>query len=591
MSVEAMKKPLVPDFYETQRRQWKKSLFLLMILFLFYIFAVGLVAFVFTLSLGLFFKSILYPSGLQLLNTVLLIGGIAVLIALYHFYDAKKFGAKFILKRMQAADPDVNDRYHKQFINIVEEIRLATGIPRLKPYIIPSFAINSMALIEPGSLPSILVTEGMLAEFTRDELGAVAAHEAAHILRGDTFYITLVCSLANFFERLRQAVEPDTRAAGHPARGQEASGGAPLVYAALTVSYAIMHLLSTLISREREVLADAAAVEFSRNPRALARAIYKAHVKNSFVGDFNMTYTPLFIVPPRSLSIQEGFFGRLFNSHPPLMHRIKLLARMIPTSPARIIEEVWEIQKNREKARTVLSSKEEGPAEKLSKISSEPSLPEENIWAVRSPKGKWMGPYALEELLFLPFFTPLLQTKNLQEGIVAKAVEFPQIRDARRRLLKRKHIDPSKYNHCPRCCTPLREHYYEGIALKICQDCGGKLIDAASVERIIARREVNFSKHLVEKARAFRQDFMSNPIRFRKIDQEKNPKISCPECGNRMLLRPYSYCYIIPVDKCLVCYKIWFDADELEVLQILIEQRQPSLNSGSPNPWKGYDSR
>ncbi|MBN1223728.1 MAG: M48 family metalloprotease [Candidatus Aminicenantes bacterium] len=571
-----MKKRTIPDFYETQRQQWKKSLFLLLVLFLFYIFAVGMVAFVFVLSFGLLFKSLLVPSGSQLLKIILLIGVIALLIALYHFYDAKKFGAKFIRKRMQAASPDQEDRYHKQFANTVEEIRLATGLPMLTPYIIPSFAINSMALIEADNTPSILVTEGLLAEFTRDELGAVVAHETAHVLRGDTFYITLVCSLANFFERLRQATEPDTQATGHGAKGQEPSGGAPLVYVALTISYVVMHLLSTLISREREILADAAAVEFSRNPRALARAIYKAHLKNSFVGDFNLTYSPLFIVPPRSVGMQEGFFGRIFNSHPPLMQRIKLLARMVPTSPAKIIDEVWEIQRNRDKAREVLLSRDEGAAKVFSSDKAESSPQGGNIWAVRNSKGKWQGPFTLEELLFLPFFTPLLQTKNLQEGIVAQAVEFPQIRNARRNLLKKKPIDSSKHNLCPRCRTLLREHYYEGVSVRVCRNCDGKLIDTALVERIIARKEVAFSERLIQKARAFRQEFMLNPTRFRKLDQEKSPKISCPECGNQMLLRPYSYHYIIPVDKCLICHKTWFDSDELEILQILIEFRQSS---------------
>jgi Zn-finger nucleic acid-binding protein len=50
-------------------------------------------------------------------------------------------------------------------------------------------------------------------------------------------------------------------------------------------------------------------------------------------------------------------------------------------------------------------------------------------------------------------------------------------------------------------------------------------------------------------------------------------EIPCPACGYRMVPRPYSYQYFVPVDKCLSCSKIWFDADELEILQILIEDR------------------
>ena len=504
-----------------------------------------------------------------------ILAAIAVLIAAFHFYDAKMFGAKFIRKRMQAKPPDLSDRYHKQFANTVEEIRLATGLPKVTPYIIPSFAINSMALMEANKTPSIMVTEGLLAEFTRDEIQAVIAHELAHVLRGDTFYITLVCSLANFFERLRHAAEPETETAGPPGQSQQSGGGVVLLFIALTISSFIMHLLSTLISRQREILADAAAVEFSRNPKALARAIYKAHLKNSFVGDFNLTYSPLFIVPPRSKGDYESFFGRAFNSHPPLMRRIKLLADMVPTKPAEIIEEVWEIQKNREDARDVLLAQEErrigGEAQKPPQ--AETQIQESKFWSIKDAQGTWQGPYSLEELLFLPFFTPLIPIKNQQEGVVAQAREFPQIRVARRRILKKKPINPTRQNQCPRCRIALKETFYEGVPLKVCPDCHGKLIDSAFVDRIVARKEIDFSEKLAQKARTFRDDYMLNPTQTKKINPDVSPKIFCPNCGSLMLLRAYNYYYVIPVDKCLSCHKIWFDFDEMEILQILIEHR------------------
>lgn len=560
------------DFYQTQKQQWSKSLFIFSVLIFFYLFAVGSMIFVFAAIIGLFVRENPLSSPDTLLALAYASFVIALIIATFHYFDAKKHGAAYIRKRLLARTPDRSDRYHTQFVNTLDEMRIAGGLPQVHPYILPTFAINSMALIESDGTPSVCVTEGLIAEFTRDELQAVIAHELGHVIRGDTYYITLVCSLVNYFERLREAVEPGKYS--HPTSypGQVRGGGAPLVYLALTVSTLIMHLLSTLVSRQREILADAAAVEFSRNPRALARAIYKAHLKNSFVGDFNIAYSPLLIVPPRSTGITDGFFSRLFNSHPPLMSRIRLLADMISIRPAKIIQEVWDIHKGREKARLILHAQEEIQFQKGSKLMPGTGFGDEGkIWMIQNQEGRWEGPKGLKELIHLDFFAPNQWIKNIQEDVEAPAIEFPQVREALKNPGQTKKIKPSKENRCPRCRVPLQDNFYEGVALKICSDCGGKLIDSAVMERIIARREVTFSEHLKKKAQEFEESFLLDPILRKKIHADKLPKISCPNCGSRMLPRPYNYQYVIPVDKCLVCHKIWFDPDELEILQILIE--------------------
>jgi heat shock protein HtpX len=565
------------DFYEIQSKQRRKSVFLVLFLFLFYFFAIGFISVVFVVSFGFILSKEALLSADFLKKLLLFDAAVSIIIATFHYVDARRFGAKFILKRLDARAPDLSDRYHQRFANTVDEMRIASGMPKVIPHVIPSFAVNSMAVISADDTPNVLVTEGLLAEFTRDEIQAVVAHELAHILRGDTFYITLVCSLANFFERLRQAIEPDTSYQRHHTQTQ--GGGAVahlMVYLAVFASNIIMHLLSTLISRQREILADAAAVELSRNPKALGRAIYKAHIKNSFIGDFNVTYSPLFIVPPESKSGEsDGFFARLFNSHPPLMRRIRLLANMLKTRPARIIQEVWEIRKKREKARTLVSSREET----LQKEATTSAQPEESpgeegkVWSVQDRQGNWEGPYSLEGLLSSRSFFPLAKVKNLQEEIEARAREFPQIRDAILKIRKRQFIDPGKQNKCPRCRVLLKSGYYEGVPIKICPQCSGKLMDSSFKERVITRKELKFSDHLVQKAQKFKDNFMQRPFQIRKIAFAKSEKISCPSCGSRMVPRPYSLHYVIPVDKCMSCYKIWFDADELEILQILIEER------------------
>jgi len=607
------------DFYEIQKAQQAKSRFLFAAVLAFHFVAIGLIALAVALMFGFLLAgpSFLTPRfwGRFLLSVL----AASSLVSVFHFLDASRNGPRYILRRLQAAVPDVADRYHKQFLDTLDEIRIAAGLPRVNGYVLPSSAVNSLALIEAGGTPAVAVTEGLLAEGTRDELQAVVAHELAHIARGDAFYLTLVCSLANIFEKLREALEPEsddfraTSDAGSRLGSSAAGAGPALLYGAVCLSSLVMHLLSMLVSRERELLADAAAVELCRSPESLARAIYKAQVKNSFIGDFSQTYTPLFIVPPDARDVPDNLAGRVFNSHPPLMKRLRALAAMAHKSPAEIIADARAAAGARTQARGVIHSFDEmrkrqldlfpgfaagphplaghvsvsrsapPPASAPAGASDTPAFPtaapglppdEARIWLLASNlPGRWEGPFTTAELICHPRFSPVIIVKNTQEGVEAKAREFSQIRIAMGNLARKRPLEPARRNLCPRCRVPLVETFYEGVSVRACPRCAGKLVDMAGVGRIVARREVTFSDDLVAKARAFQEKIQLNPVKRGKINASVTEELPCPACGYRMAPRPYSYQDFIPVDKCLSCSKIWFDADELEILQILIEER------------------
>jgi heat shock protein HtpX len=594
------------NFYEVQKSKRAKSFFLFGAVLVFHFVAIGLIALALVLSIGFLVAGGMLSSPNFWLRFLLFDLAAATVAAVLHFLDARKNGPRYILKRLQAAVPDPSDRYHKQFLNTLDEIRIAAGLPRVNGYVLPSFAVNSLALIEADRTPAVAVTEGLLAEGTRDELQAVAAHELAHIARGDAFYLTLVCSLANIFEKLREALEPepdDLRAACAAGTDPHARGGTPgLLYVAVWLSALVMHLLSMLISRERELLADAAAVELCRSPESLARAIYKAQVKNSFIGDFSLTYTPLFIVPPDARDVPDNLAGRIFNSHPPFMKRLRVLAAMAHKTPGEIIADVRESDKARGEARGVIHSFEEiqkrqldlfpgfgegpwpgpgtaappGAAETAALPTKAPGLPPDDarIWLLSSNlPGRWEGPFTTAELICHPRFSAVMLIKNTHEGVEARAREFPQVRVALSNLARKKPLEPGRRGLCPRCRVPLSETFYEGVAVAACRQCAGKLVDMAGVDRIVARREVTFSEDLAAKARAFRERVLLNPLKKQKINISVTEEIPCPACGYRMVPRPYNYQYFVPVDKCLSCSKIWFDSDELEILQILIEDR------------------
>jgi Zn-finger nucleic acid-binding protein len=119
--------------------------------------------------------------------------------------------------------------------------------------------------------------------------------------------------------------------------------------------------------------------------------------------------------------------------------------------------------------------------------------------------------------------------------------------------------------------VPLREREYEGILVRRCPACRGVLLEQGQEQRILARREERFPPRLVRKAREFRERNRYRP----RPGQTEGPLPAlyrCPGCGHPMSRSLYSYQYFVEVDRCHGCRLVWFDGDELEVLQILVEE-------------------
>jgi Zn-dependent protease with chaperone function/Zn-finger nucleic acid-binding protein len=580
--------PRRPDFYEVQSRQWRISLLYASVLFAAYLLIFSLLA-LFVLVLCDILPAGLFELSWPLLARVLLGTTVAALgLAGLQFISTRRSGASFILKRLGAQEPDRSDRYHARFLNIVEEMRIAAGLPRTKAYLLPFLAMNCMALVEADGTPAVVATEGLLAECSREELQAAAAHELAHILKGDVFYITLLCSLADFFERLADKLTPEDsvpagafgQAEAGAAQGLSGWGARGMGALAASLSGGVLRLLSLLVSREREILADAAAVELCRDPAGLARVLYKARLKNTFVGDFRLTYNPLFMVSSDPATESDGLPATLFSTHPPLEKRIALLAAMAGQSTDDIIEQIWNSQKTRDQAKRLKLSNEElerlrPPEAEKTERPAAPAEGEDRPWQLRAANGVWSGPLTAGELVSHPQFSPSILVRNDQEGVEARAGEFPAVRATLRRFSRRqlRPASSGEAEKCPRCRIVLADDCYEGVAVKFCRACRGRLVPASGVDRILARKEFAFSENLVRKAADFKKTVLRNPlVAEQKAGRRPFGSLLCPRCGARMVSRPFNYQYFIPVDKCLSCYQIWFDADELEMLQILVEQ-------------------
>lgn len=127
---------------------------------------------------------------------------------------------------------------------------------------------------------------------------------------------------------------------------------------------------------------------------------------------------------------------------------------------------------------------------------------------------------------------------------------------------------------CPACGNTLRSLEYEGMTVLACGGCGGRLVPARSVARILARREVGFDDGQL--ARAAYTEAEGDHLRRTAVlsrGRHELPLTPCPLCGRTMMRRHYDLQYAVEIDICLVCDRLWFEKDELEVLQLLVEGR------------------
>ncbi len=574
----AKKKETIPSsFWEIQKKQQRVSIFLFLMLFIFYLLTIGLTSSVILITAGALLAGFHFFASPFFYKYTIIVLATALGLTLLNFVQARKNGVSYILKNLRACSPDPEDRYHLSFLNILEEMKISSGLPGLRGYIIPTVNLNSLSLIGQDGLPAIVVTEGLLGEASRDELQAVVAHETAHIIKGDTFLLTLVCSIAAFYEQLIDALDEqrELRQAEFKSHRSERGSPQPLIYLASFFSYLLLNFFVALISQKRELLADATAVELNRDPMALARVIYKAQVANSLLGDSSL-FTPLFLVPPDSRDIQETSRDKLFNTHPPVSLRLKALTEMAHRSVREVMEEVRAREEQREKSRQPYISLEDRDPDfqdrlRQLQLQAREGLEKDSVWLVRNARGQWDGPFVLGSLITLPYFTPATKIMNIKENLEGAARNFPQVRFALYRQLKKQPLDPAYQNKCPTCRIELNEAFYEGVKIRKCPTCQGKLVATDDLEKIFARRELIFPGWLKQKALAYREALL-DPVIKPPVLKEKQPAI-CPECGLQFTLRPFSYHYLMPVYKCYPCQKIWFEDQELEILQILVEER------------------
>lgn len=223
--------------------------------------------------------------------------------------------------------PDAADPLQRRLRNVVEEMAIASGLPMPEVYVlVDEPGINAFAAGLNPADAAIAVTRGALEALDRPELQAVVAHEFSHILNGDmrlnTRLLAPLFGLTVLASAARVALHHLPRFAGRGRAGLAIGLGtvaAGMVMAIGSVGLFCGRLIQAAVSRHREWLADAAAVQFTRNPEGLRTALVKIGAASAGSR----------VAQPEAADIAHLLFAPVrrgaFATHPPLEARIRAL--------------------------------------------------------------------------------------------------------------------------------------------------------------------------------------------------------------------------------------------------------------------------
>ena len=223
------------------------------------------------------------------------------------------------------------DRY-QQFVNVAEEMRLAGGLPPPRLFVIEDTAPNAFATGRDPEHASVAVTTGLLDKLDREQLQGVIGHEMSHIGNLDIRFTLLVgvlvgsiALLADWF--LRFTFWGGGRRGNDSDRGGGGGGAMALLFILALVLAVVAPLIGRLVqaavSRTRESLADSTAVELTRNPVGLARALRAISDDREVLEVANRATQHLYIVNP--IKSFEERSKSLWDTHPPIGERIRAL--------------------------------------------------------------------------------------------------------------------------------------------------------------------------------------------------------------------------------------------------------------------------
>lgn len=262
--------------------------------------------------------------------SLIISAGVSLLIIIGSLYKTSELskGGSAIAEMLggQVVPHSTTSAEERKLLNIVEEMSIAAGMPIPQVYILEEASINAFAAGQSHSNAVIGVTRGALSSLTRDELQGVIAHEFSHILNGDMKLNLRLMGILHGILLIGIIGEHILRSMRYRTSSKKNSGGAILFigFGLFVIGYAGTFFgkwIKASVSRQREYLADASAVQFTRNKNTIAGALKKiggleegSILETPSASEYSHAYFSDGI---------SSFLGSIFSTHPPLKERIK----------------------------------------------------------------------------------------------------------------------------------------------------------------------------------------------------------------------------------------------------------------------------
>ena len=257
-------------------------------------------------------------SGLFFIGIALIFSSVSGFVS---YYNSDKM--VLAISGAHEVAPTENEYLH----NLVENISIASGLPKPKVFIIEDTALNAFATGRDPEHGVVCVTTGIVNTLEKRELEGVIAHEMSHIGNYDTRFMTIVSILVGSIALIADFFTRGMFYGGGRKRG---SGGGILMLIGVVLiilSPIFATLIKLALSRQREYLADATSAMITRYPKGLADALLKLGTDVEVLEAANGATAHLYISNPLKGG-HGGLMSSLFSTHPPIEDRIARLLQM-----------------------------------------------------------------------------------------------------------------------------------------------------------------------------------------------------------------------------------------------------------------------